>query len=230
MTSLVIPEEHYAGFAAIRDLPQEVVEEFISVLEDQPTRLDRAELRSRVKSALDPAVRGEAESMMDTLVSLYVLRDNLSISMEEFVDEIVEAMEESKAASLDLPGEKQQVFKERLPRLLSVESLDMAARATNLLYEYEHTLHGNPRVLTDMRPVFASGPQGVEEQPRGTIITHTLKLSYHERRRTKDIFVTLDVDQVNQLIEALQRANSIGEQLRAYLEGTDLPYIDVKGG
>jgi hypothetical protein len=230
MASLVIPEEHYAGFAAIRDLPQEVVEEFISMLEDQPARLDRAELQAKITSAVDSDVRGEVASMMDTLVSLYVLRDEVDLSVEEFVDEIVEAMEESKTASLDLPDEKRRMFRERLPRLLSVESLDVAARATNLLYEYEHTLHGNARVLTDVRPVFATGPQGVEEQPRGAIIAHTLKLSYHERRRVKDFFVTLDTDQVDQLIEALQRANLKAEQLRAHLKDADLPYIDAKGG
>jgi hypothetical protein len=230
MTSLVIPEEHFTGFMAIRDLPSEVVEEFISVLEDQPATLDRAELRSKVRSRVNSDVHVEVEAMMDTLISLYVLRDELDLSIEEFVGEVMEAMEESKAAALDLSGEKRRTFKERLPRLLSVRSLDVAARASNLLYEYEHTLHGDARVLTDMRPVFSPGSQGVEEQPRGAILVHTLKLSYHERRRVKEFFVTLDVDQVNQLIEALQRANSKATQLRVFLEGTDLPYIDVKGG
>ena len=230
MASLVIPEEHYAGFAAIRDLPHEVLERFISVLEEQPARLDREELRSTVTSGVESEVRGEVESMMDTLASLYVLRDELDLSTEEFVDELVETMDESEAAPLELSSEQRREFRERLPRLLNVESLDVAARASNLLYAYEHTLHGNPRVLTDMRPIFAAGPHGVEEQPRGSIVAHTLKLSYHERRRIKDFFITLDVDQVNQLIEALQRANSKAEQLRAFLEGADLPYIDAKGG
>jgi hypothetical protein len=231
MASLTIPEEYHAGFAAIRGLSPGSVDELISVLEELPARFDRVELRSRARSGVKSIPHDVLDAVMDTLLTLYVLRDDENLPMEDFSSEVAEAMDESGIESLTLAGEERVAFKQRLARLLSVDSLEVAARATNLLYEYERTLHGNARVLTDIRPIFAPGQQGIQDDPRGAIIVHTLKISYHQRRRIKEFFVALDTDQVNQLIEALQRANSKVERLRESLEGNkELPYVDAKGG
>ena len=58
------------------------------------------------------------------------------------------------------------------------------------------------------------------------MIVHTLKISYHEGRRVKEFFVSLDPEQVDELIRVLGRAESKAESLKRMLSATNVPYID----
>jgi hypothetical protein len=224
MAELRIPPEYQRGFVEMRRLDEEQMRELISTLEGESPTVNRAVLRSRIASNVDTIARGDLDLVMDTLVSLYTIRESLEMEQPDFVDAVCEAMDESGVAELEFEGDKDRdLFKARLLRLLGVSPLDMSAKASDLLQEHEHTIHGPMRVLTDIRPIFGTDPEG---DPEGAVITHTLKISYHEGRRVREFFLALDPEQVDELIAVLQRAGLKAESLKRMLASTDVPYID----
>ena len=226
--ALRIPEEYQDGFVVIRDLKEQQVQELVSALEDEVPTLNRADLRLRIGEKVTTIPPRELDEVIETLLSLYALRDDMGLPIPDFAEVICETMEESDVEVLEFSGEADRnYFKANLVRLLGAESLDIAARATDLLYEHERTIHGLARVLTDVRPVFGVNP---EDPPRGAVVTHTLKISYHEgpQREIKEFFIALDTDQLDELIGVLGRASLKAESLKQFLGGTVVPYIDAE--
>jgi len=222
-----IPEEYERGFFEIRELEEGQVLDLLAALESEPPTVNRAELQSRVASKVSDAIsHGELDRIMEILVSLYGLRDSMAVrETSDFVDIVCDAMDTSDADELWFANrEERDFFKDRLVRLLSVESLDVAARANDLMYEHEHTVHGPMRMVTDIRPIFGPDPEG---DPKGAIIVHTLKISYHEGRQVKEFFISLDPEQVNDLMGVLRRANLKAESLKRIWAGTNVPYIEA---
>jgi hypothetical protein len=135
-------------------------------------------------------------------------------------------MDESGVEELEFDdNEERNLFKAHLVQLLGVRSFSVSARATDLLYEHEHTVHGPMRVLTDIRPIFETDP---ESDPEGAVIVHTLKISYHDGRRVKEFFIALDSEQVDELIGVLGRASLKAETLKRLLASTNVPYIEAE--
>jgi hypothetical protein len=224
MVELRIPKEYQRGFAEIRWLGEGQVQGLISALEDEPATVNRAALHSRIAAKVDTIARGGLDKMIDTLVSLYTLRDGIDLDTPGFADAVCDAMDESGSEDLEFANEdEREAFKVRLIRLLGIDLLDTSAKANGLLYDHEHTVHAPPRVLTDVRPIFGTDPA---DDPKGAVITHTLKITYHEGGRVREFFVALDPDQVDELIGVLERANLKAESLKRTLAGTDVSYID----
>lgn len=226
MAEFGIPEQYERGFIEIRQLREDQVRELVSALEGAlPTR-NRADLQKAVEEKMPPDLSDDLGELMETLISLYALRDSMGLEVQNFVEVVDEMMDESYIEELNFANEEdRERFNAKLKRLLSVDSLEIAARAADILYERERTIHGIPRIFTDIRPVFGADPKG---GPRGAVLVHTLKIRYHEGREVKELFLGLDTEHVNELIGVLERANSKAEALKQYLDEKDLPYIDPK--
>ncbi|MBA3426745.1 MAG: hypothetical protein H0U04_19895 [Rubrobacter sp.] len=224
MAGLRIPQEYQRSFAEIRGLDEEQVQEFVSALESESPTVNRADLHTRVASNVDTIARSDLDRLLDTLVSLYALREGMGLGIPDFAEAVCEAMDESGAEELRLDDEvERDLFKARLVQLLGINSLDTSAKANDLQYEHERTVHGPVRVLTDIRPIFGPDP---ENEPESAVIVHTLKISYHEGRQIKEFFLALDPEQVDELIGVLERASLKSESLKRMLAGTDVSYID----
>lgn len=227
MPEIRIPEEYERGFFEIRELEEEQASELLAALESEPPTLNRVDSHARVASKVGDAVpRGELDRIMEVLSSLYGLRDSMAVrELSDFAEIVCDAMDASDTEELWFEdGEDRELFKDRLIRLLSVDSLDIAARATDLLYEHEHTIHGPARVLSDIRPIFGPDP---EDPPKGAVVVHTLKFNYHEGRRVQEFFLALDASQVDELIGVLERARSKDGSLKRMIAAADVPSIDV---
>ena len=61
-------------------------------------------------------------------------------------------------------------------RLLNIEALNTIAKAARLLRDGER-LYCSGKILLTYRPVFGQDPAA---RPNGAVITHTLKIGYHE--------------------------------------------------
>ena len=228
MVRLSIPPEFEQGFVELRQLEENQVRALASALGEQQPTLRRSDLRRRVGERVRDTIEpDDLSEVLATLYSLYPLRDDTGLPMPDVVDAICDAMQESYVEELRFSDEDERArFKGMLLELLDVDSLDITARATDLLWEHERTVHGKPRVLTDIRPVFAANPA---DPPRGVMIVHTLKLDYHEDGQVKEFFITLDADQVDDLVGVLTRANVKADSLKRMLTGAGIPRIDVDG-
>jgi hypothetical protein len=222
MTQLSIPQEAQRGFIVIRQLEEDQVQELVAALSAEEPTLYRSELRRRVGKKTASISSTDLGEILRTLVSVYALRDDLDQPMSDVVRALCDAMEETDVEALHFSDEADRNhFATRLSNLLGAASLEVTAKSTELFYEHERTVHGKPRVLTDIRPVFGLDP---EEPPKGAMIVHTLKITYHEGEQVREFFVTLDSSQIGELVDVLGRASLKAESLRETLE---LPLIET---
>ena len=225
MVEFAIPEQYERGFVEILRLDENQAHGLVSALEDAPPTRNLTDLQRVTEEKMDQALPSDLNEIMETLSSLYGLRDNTGLDLPEFTEVISEMVEESHAEGLEFTNEKdRERFKATMAQLLGVDSLAIAARASDILYERERTIHGTPRIFTDIRPIFGAN---AEADPRGAIIVHTLKVRYHDGRQVQELFLGLDTENVNEFIGVLERANSKAEALKRFLGDKGVMYIDA---
>lgn len=97
---------------------------------------------------------------------------------------------------------ERDVLKSRLSKLLSIRSLFLSIKSRTLFNDNEKILIGS-KILTDLRPVFSNGN---DDEIRGYIVIHNLKLVFEDTIGTKEFVVTFSSDELNALEAALARA------------------------
>src|ERR1700676_3830276 len=94
--------------------------------------------------------------MVAAVVSLYAALASSDLSTEVFVEEICEAMAESKRKDLNFDDEADRDrFKHRLITLLKIDSFGIASKALSLKSDCDHVFCTG-RILTDARPVYGA--------------------------------------------------------------------------
>ena len=167
----------------------------------------------------------ELDAVLDALLSLFSLRDELGLSTSELVDTVADALDASGLDELAFADEEnRESFKAVLAEFFEVEALEVTAKAIGLVYEQDHIIHSNPRILTDVRPIFSSDPS--EIFVRGAMVTHTLKVEYHEGSRVEELSLALNARQLDRLIEVLERARTKAEILEQSLRESDFGYVE----
>jgi hypothetical protein len=225
MVTIRIPQEQLSGFRKLVALDSESVRNIAAALkEDFPGLGDSDALTHKVSGAAD-IPSPDAREIVQVLTSLYMLRARREALVPEFVQDAIEALDESGNEELKLSEEERIQFKEKLAELLSVEEFSTESKAVDVQFENDRTFYG-ARIVTDVRPLFGPDP---EEPPTGAVIIHMLKITYRERNRTKDLFVSLDTDDLDTLTKAIERANSKTENLKSFLSASGLPYIRLDG-
>lgn len=225
MEQLTIPEEYRSGFAGLRALGKDQADELISALHNvQPVRR-RASLYARVASEAKSVERSQLDEMLDVLISLFALQDDMSMSTAEFVRTISDAMDRSGVEDLTFTEKvERSSFETVLTQLLEIEAFEVTAKALSLVYEQSHIVHGNFRIMTDMRPIFSSRPE--EPAMRGAMVTYTLKFEYHDGSEIKELFVSLNTRQVDQLAEATERAKTKAKELKQFLQSSGIHFVE----
>jgi hypothetical protein len=89
------------------------------------------------------------------------------------------------------------------------------------MYEYENVYYKS-RTITDIRPVFSTEIDSVE----AALIIHTLRIHYHIGAAHKDFYVALDTNDLQQLIDVLERAKVKAEKLKAMLAASNTPHFE----
>ncbi len=209
MPALNIPKDDRAGLALLRELPQPVLSDLVLAIE---------------KSPASPTVKNmspdDVERIMDTLRTMYTIRAIHEVPLDEFVSDICESLLEHG----ELKAEDEPKYRDRLGKVLDIEALNVAAKALSLQNENERNFC-SARILTDARPVFGNN---VSAPPAATVITHTMKLSYHEGAggRIHDFYVVFGSSDLADLREVLDRAEKKAKSLRNFFSATNMRFID----
>jgi hypothetical protein len=222
MASLRIPEEYKGGIVKLLKLSDEDAQKLLSVLQSIPiTNTLKQELSEKV-FALGTITKSDADEIADALRSLSLVLAYSNEPPSEFVDGLAEAMEESGDEELKLPDEIRDNIKQRLTKFLDIDSLIVSAKAEGVMYEYENVF-STARVLTDIRPVFGLN---AEEPPKAATITHMLSIHYSHSGDHKEIQIALDEIDLEDLMDAFERANTKAESLKSILEMAKLFHIE----
>jgi len=224
VVTLNIPERYRTSLSSIQSLSEQEVHEIRFIL-DQVLSLSTQQSAESPEMPSDPrqaltAVRNASTraeianftKVLDVLVVLYEIKSQRDISVEEFVDEVCDAMESLDRTDQRLDHAHRQDFASKLLTLLNAEVFGLVAKAHDLVTEDERTFC-HARILTDLRPVFGSI---VEDGPKAMIVMHTLKLAFHQQGSRDDhgeFYVTLDADDLRSLRKIIDRAEAKAQSL-----------------
>lgn len=207
-----LPEALVKGLREIAALPDETFSNFLTFLEAIPIEIKQGEIFHYVETDFNEAVISAAFSVV-------MSRVGSRVSVEQFVARLIDGI--SPSAQLDhaqLPA-----LRSRVAEILNIKSLDLVARAQNVLIEHSQ-IFSTARIVSDLRPVF--GDQ-ISFDPLGVVIVHMLNISYRNAGRRETFAVALDEKDIDDLMDVLQRAKDKGVTLKRIVESTSIPYIKV---
>lgn len=223
MAELRVPDRYKSGLLKINSLSDDSFEELLSALQKCPPMVKAEDIVNLVAHEIPALSKEDLEKIVTALSSLYFVHIDSAVPVRRLASDVCDAMQSLRGGGLKLLDSEQAKFRGRLEKLLSVNSISYASKAIGLRGDFA-CLFCDAKILTDLRPIFAKP----EELPVGAVITHTLKLGYHEGRDHKELYVSLDAGDISNLMEVLVRAESKASSLKAFLRKTGMPDLEVK--
>jgi hypothetical protein len=104
-SKFTIPNQYASGIASIRKQSEDAMQELSTALLHVAPSLNRSTIVSTVSSSVASIPKDEVEGMVAAVASLYGALDSSDLSIELFVEEICNAMAESKREGLNFDGD-----------------------------------------------------------------------------------------------------------------------------
>ena len=225
MPEIVMPKEHRPIFAKLLSLSTEHGEALLRELRAVPPALPLAALAERVAVAVGQTSL-EARAMIGMLASMHEAMARESETPTSFAALAIEA-----ARELPEVIRPEEVDWERSKHLVAEllklhRSLGASSKLLGVVSDHDH-VYCKSRILTDIRSVFASS---AAEPPAALAIVHTLRLTYHSSRNsgeTEGFFIALDVKDLEELRQQIDRAIEKEKTLKSLLASKELPVISA---
>ncbi len=222
MAAIRIPKQFEQGIVKILNLPDGVAAALLLALQASPLSLKPKVMSLSISEKIKDLSEAEIEQIVLTLTSLYMAQASLEMSAPEFLDGLIEAIEESSSKPADFTEDARSKFKQRLADLLNIDSFGTAAKAQEVLHEQQYAL-SQVRILTDIRPVF--GKEKIES-PVAAVLVHTMKLTYISEGKIREFFVAMDTSDIKILRDALERAEKKAESMKEMISKTGVSIIE----
>ena len=208
-----IPESQRIALQKLSVLADAKVEEIVATLQQQKLIAGTKELASLLRTLIPDLLDEDLERVSDTILFFHRVRADADVTAERLASDVSRAFRE--LGGVKFTDEKYAGFQRMLAKLFDIKSLDVNAKASVLKSDFENTFC-SAKIIIDARPVFGAN---VEDQPTGFILTHTLKVKYHDdTTRHREFYVTLDEDDISSLREVLDRAVKKAKSLTAVME------------
>lgn len=221
---LRIPPRYQAGLRSLSRLPDDQAERLESALAEMPSRLTTSRLAEHVREAV-PELADHARDILDAVLSLIALLPEDADGDARAADAARLANDVSASPDLELEPDAEATFAERLRRLLQLEPVVLAARALDLVTEFDRVYHG-ARILTDLRPVF--GPDA-RAGAKAAALVATLKIDAHEGDGgVRPHYFALDHADLLELQGVIDRALVKSTELKRLAERLQLPYWEYE--
>jgi len=217
---LQVPDRYVKALEKLRQLPDRSFDELLAGLSRLPLSSSRDQLTDEARIFIPSIKPKDLEALLSLLVSLKGAQEQAEESTD-FADDVLSAISRTDEPKLELAGQERDKFKKRLLTLLAADRFSISAKAISLIGEYEHTFC-RARILTDFRPIYGNDPG---KKPVAGLITHTLRLSYHEGTQLRHIYVLLDDSDLNEMKALFKRAEVKADSLRDQLAATQVPLI-----
>jgi hypothetical protein len=216
---LDIPPDDRGAIATVKTLTPAVLDSFIAALKSAPAISNPHEMSEYVSGKIPSFPEDRLTPVLEMLYTLYYIRDLSGVSSTTFLDDLMDGIAlgaEPRLTRHDIPK-----LRAILEKLLSIETLSIVSKASRLQRDGER-LYCNAKILSDIRPIFKDDPSA---PPVGAVITHTLKVGYHEGRGHMETQIVLDSDDLTKLAAVINRAQLKDKSLRTFLKRSKLPNL-----
>lgn len=203
MPALTIPKEYERGFEVIKSLSDPDIKRILEVLKDASPASEPSGVLPILRPALPEIQEIDVQKFLETLYSLYLFRSHSEVSIEEFVDDLGEAIRESDNEALRTSKvEELTILKGKLKSLLTVHPLSILSKAHGLRTDSAN-IFLDAKIISDIRPVWNGD---VKEPPEGIVITQTLKLEYSDVKGAQELYLRVSRRHIELLLAVLLRA------------------------
>jgi hypothetical protein len=216
-----IPKEDIPAIKTLKSMPNGSVEALIKALKSVSPTADTDEIAKSITEQVPSIPRAELEGVLDTLYGLYYIRELSGVQRETFLKDFIEGLQSEPELAVDNKG----LHKLRLKfeKLLGIDAFRLLSKAKRLQRDGER-LYCEAKIISDIRPVFGAKATA---RPIGAVVTHTLRLGYHEEGDHKEFFVVLDGVDLERFAATIHRAQLKDGTLRSLLGETRLPDLGV---
>ena len=218
--ALEIPREDAESIETIQRFTPAVLEQLIAALKEAPPISDPKGMQKHISKKVPSLTQEKLTLVLEKLYSLYYIRELSGVDPSRFLDDLVDGIRNST----DLATKQKDINRIRsvFQRLLCIETLSTISKAARLQRDGER-LYCSSKIMSDIRPVF--GPEATAK-PIGAVLTHTLKIGYHQGSEHKEFHVILDSNDLTELEKLVRRAEAKDRTLRELLRTADLPTLD----
>jgi len=147
----------------------------------------------------------EADEMISALFTIYSLFDSSHETVDSIVSMFIATFKEfdDKKVKQASPGQF-DLFQEFIKKMLSLhDSLGVRAKAYRLILTQQR-LYIRSEIYSDIRSVFR--PDKPDIKPTAAIIVHSIKIAYREAGNKQEIYIGLDIEDLQKLNDTVERA------------------------
>jgi hypothetical protein len=220
---LPIPRDEVPAIVKIRKLSDPSAEELIGALRTAPMVPDAEELAARIAEHVPSIPTEDLIDIVNTIYALYYVREAAGVGASRFLDDLMDGIQKTRDPQLELSPDEASGLRTRFETLLSIETLRTLSKGLGLQRAGER-LYCEAQILSDIRPVFGDD---VSSRPVGAVVTHTLRIQYHEGEGHKEFYVVLDSEDLQAIKEVVDRAHAKAETLRGLLKDSKLPNLGL---
>jgi hypothetical protein len=215
---LQIPPDEVAKLVKICLLSVASSDELTAALKVAPVLPEPKDLALQIADTVPSIPIEDLVDIVSALYSISYVRQFSGISVNRFLSDLIEELR----IPADLETEDQvSAVRSRLRVFLGIETLNTLSKAVGLQRDGER-LYCESKIFSDIRPIFLNDASA---RPQSAVITHTLKIGYHEGKDHKEFFVILDMEDLEELREVIERAHVKSQTLRGLL--TDAKLTDL---
>jgi len=218
---LQIPAEYLPAIGKILKLSDDSVEELIGAFSSATICAEAPAMAQQIAGHTPNIPTQDLIDIVDALYSLYHVREFSEVTPSRFLNDLLDTLRRQDFG-LKEPADLSHA-RERFKRLLNITTLNTLSKAIKLQRDGER-LYCDAKILSDIRPVFGDD---ASQGPISAVITHTLKLGYHDGGDHKEFFIVLDTQDLLDLGEVIERAHQKAETLEALLEKSGLPRLGI---
>lgn len=213
-----IPNNLLPGFQILAKLLPEQIQELSKIIKSFPVGNSVQELQKELKPI---SFLKEDDVVAITLFSFGELLQSNEETLESLVKELGFAYQQ-KINQVLSAEEREQLQNNLLQLFQHSENLRRTFKAYHLLSE-NACIYRRSRVLTDIRPIF---DKDGDKPPTDGLIIHNLKLEYIANEELKEIFMSLDYNDILDLEKQLKRAREKTAQIKSTYP--NLNFINIK--
>ncbi len=207
---IFLSEEQLQQLSILRDLKDEDLNNIVKELKEiKPTPLKPSDL-SKIIVKYSP---NNVDVIVRLLLSLYNIRRQGDLTSLELLDALIDGIDSAEPTWADDEKEK---WKNRQPlykELFALESISTVVKGLDLSYDYTNLLQ-KIKILTDIRPIFNEDASVI----LGSIISHTLRISYDTREGHKNLSLAIDTEDINNLLQSCERAIKKAKTAKYFME------------
>jgi|GEM_PF-982418 len=225
MELLEIPDEYIQTIKNISYLEDEVINSLSNSLTKQLPFTSIQKLAVSIGKENSKLTSNQIIEILDFVISLFRLSEESGSDIYEVVVKLIELAKIYEDYQ-DFEEQDFERLKARLIKLVDEEGILKASyKAADIVYDNERIFLSS-RILTDIRPVFGNS---INSDPIAAGIVHLLKINFGKLDADEEFFVSMDENDLNMLIEQLNRAKAKSKILKELLKRSEVKYwgIDV---